>query len=403
MRRLPPGSNVGTQLRARRAAKTRAQRAEQAQREAVQRKLRGPQQLAFADARCLVRGAGPDAVCVPARDLGSRRCGTLGPAARDHRRRQDLRGVVRAARRACSRERQHGARRAAPAVDHADARARRRHRARAAGAARGARLALGRRGAHRRHRRRRRARARRSACPTVLVTTPESLSLLLTRADAREQFAQLDMVVVDEWHELLGSKRGVQVQLALARLRALREPAARCVWGLSATLGNLEHAREVLLGAGRAGVHRARAHRQALRRRHAAARRSERFPWAGHLGIQMLQPVVREIDAHAHDARLHQHALAGRDLVPGAARGAAGLGRADRAAPRLARPRGARLGRARPASEGACKAVVCTSSLDLGVDFLPVERVLQIGSAKGVARLLQRAGRSGHAPGACRA
>ena len=55
--------------------------------------------------------------------------------------------------------------------------------------------------------------------PSALVTTPESLSLLLTREDARERFANLAMIVVDEWHELLGSKRGVQAQLALARLR----------------------------------------------------------------------------------------------------------------------------------------------------------------------------------------
>ncbi|MGV2339998.1 MAG UNVERIFIED_CONTAM: DEAD/DEAH box helicase [Planctomycetaceae bacterium] len=82
--------------------------------------------------------------------------------------------------------------------------------------------------------------------PTVLVTTPESLSLLLTRSDAEYQFRELRGVVCDEWHELLASKRGVQTELALARLRRWR-PQLR-TWGLSATLGNLTEALAVLLG-----------------------------------------------------------------------------------------------------------------------------------------------------------
>ena len=96
------------------------------------------------------------------------------------------------------------------------------------------------------------ARARqRRRLPSALVTTPESLSLLLARADAASIFGDLRMVVVDEWHELMGTKRGVQVELALSRLRALR-PGVRS-WGLSATIGNLEEALEALLGAGAAG------------------------------------------------------------------------------------------------------------------------------------------------------
>src|SRR6185437_11024520 len=82
--------------------------------------------------------------------------------------------------------------------------------------------------------------------PTALVTTPESLSLLLTREDAKDLFEHLELVVVDEWHELLASKRGVQTELALARLRRIR-PGLRTL-GLSATLGNLEVARDALLG-----------------------------------------------------------------------------------------------------------------------------------------------------------
>ena len=82
--------------------------------------------------------------------------------------------------------------------------------------------------------------------PTVLVTTPESLSLMLTRALAHDELAGIHTVIVDEWHELMGNKRGVQVQLALARLR--RWNPQLVVWGLSATLGNLEEAKQVLLG-----------------------------------------------------------------------------------------------------------------------------------------------------------
>ena len=74
--------------------------------------------------------------------------------------------------------------------------------------------------------------------PTALVTTPESLSLMLSRADAPDVLKRVRLVVVDEWHELLGSKRGVQLQLALARLR--RWNPTLMTWGLSATLANLD-------------------------------------------------------------------------------------------------------------------------------------------------------------------
>ena len=82
--------------------------------------------------------------------------------------------------------------------------------------------------------------------PNALITTPESLSLLLSQQNAREYFDQLEAVIVDEWHELLASKRGVQTELCLARLRTWR-PALR-TWGLCATLGNLDTAMSVLMG-----------------------------------------------------------------------------------------------------------------------------------------------------------
>lgn len=231
------------------------------------------------------------------------------------------------------------------------------------------------------------------SCRPCRSISPESLSLRLTRADAREAFAHLRMVVIDEWHELLGNKRGVQLQLALARLR-LWHPEL-LVWALSATLGNLEHAREVLMQAGRLVQGKLA---KDLRIDSLLPPGLERFPWAGHLGLRMLPQVVEELDAsstalvftntRSQAETWYQALLEARpDWAGLLALHHGSLSREVRDWVELA------------LKEGRLKAVVCTSSLDLGVDFLPVERVLQIGSPKGVARLMQRAGRSGHAPG----
>jgi ATP-dependent Lhr-like helicase len=231
--------------------------------------------------------------------------------------------------------------------------------------------------------------------PTALITTPESLSLLLTRPDAQEALSTVRMVVVDEWHEMLGNKRGVQTQLALARLR--RWNPGLVVWGLSATLGNLAHALEVLVPHGQGCLVQGELPKQ-LAIDTLLPPTIERFPWAGHLGLRMLPRVVEEIETSStalvftntrSQAELWYQALL--DARPDWA-GIIALhhGSLDRAVREWVE-----LG----LKQGILKAVVCTSSLDLGVDFLPVERVLQIGSPKGVARLMQRAGRSGHAPG----
>jgi ATP-dependent Lhr-like helicase len=236
--------------------------------------------------------------------------------------------------------------------------------------------------------------------PSALITTPESLSLLLSHAAAKEQFKHLDMIIIDEWHELMGSKRGVQVQLALARLRYWNP--ALVVWGLSATMGNLDEARRVLLGntedGEAAGVLVEGDLRKEIRVDSLIPDNVARFPWGGHLGIQMLQPVIREIEQHnatlvftntrSQSEIWYQNILEARPDWAGV----------------IALHHGSLAREVRDWVEtslkkGELKAVICTASLDLGVDFLPVERVLQIGSAKGIARLLQRAGRSGHAPG----
>ncbi len=241
--------------------------------------------------------------------------------------------------------------------------------------------------------------------PEALVTTPESLTLLLARADARTLFDTVSVIVVDEWHELMGNKRGVQTQLAMARLWHWNP--ALIAWGLSATLGNLEAARQALLGLDARG----RSRPGVMVRGDGVDGPAkdividtlipdsiERFPWGGHLGIKLVDAVVAELEQSSttlvftnvrSQAEIwYQTLLAARPEWAGII--ALHHGSLDREVRDWVEA---------GLKAGTLKAVVCTASLDLGVDFLPVERVLQIGSAKGVARLLQRAGRSGHAPG----
>jgi ATP-dependent helicase Lhr and Lhr-like helicase len=233
------------------------------------------------------------------------------------------------------------------------------------------------------------------AWPSVLVTTPESLTLMLTRERAGVELAGVHTVIVDEWHELIGTKRGVQLQLALARLR--RWQPALLTWGLSATLGNLDLAMATLVGAGPARLVRGHIDKP-LFIDTLIPHEPGRFSWGGHLGAQMQQPVVDEIERSSTTlvfTNVRSQAEIWYQLLLQARPDWAGLvalhhGSLDKSVREWVEA---------GLKEGRLKAVVATSSLDLGVDFLPVERVLQIGSAKGVARLLQRAGRSGHAPG----
>jgi ATP-dependent Lhr-like helicase len=250
--------------------------------------------------------------------------------------------------------------------------------------------------------------------PTVLVTTPESLSLMLTRENAREELQGVEYVVVDEWHELIGSKRGVQAQLAIARL--WRFNPRLVVWGLSATLGNLQEAMEVLCHPG-LDPGSTVARDDGLRVEPAMTPLlvcgkidkslvidtlippdPGKYSWAGHLGSRMQQPVVDEIaksgttlvftNVRSQAEIWYQLLLEARPEWAGEI--ALHHGSMDKATREWVE---------QGLKEGSLRAVVATSSLDLGVDFLPVERVLQVGSAKGVARMMQRAGRSGHAPG----
>jgi ATP-dependent Lhr-like helicase len=243
--------------------------------------------------------------------------------------------------------------------------------------------------------------------PEVLIITPESLHLLLAQKGYPEVFKYLQILAVDEWHELLGSKRGVQVELAISRIAALRVPEEGeynfSLWGISATIGNLEQAQEVLVSPildkieYQPVIVKARLDKR-IEIESVFPDEIEKYPWAGHLGIKLVDkviPIIEKsrttlifINTRGMSERWYQEIL---NVAPELA-GAVALhhGSIDMEL---------RLWVEETLHSGKLKAVVCTSSLDLGVDFRPVETVIQVGSPKGVARFLQRAGRSGHQPG----
>ncbi len=236
--------------------------------------------------------------------------------------------------------------------------------------------------------------------PELLITTPESLHLLLAQKNYSEFFKNLKAIVADEWHELMGSKRGVQVELALSRLKTV-SPDLK-IWGISATIGNMDEALEALLGnyykKGNYKVIRSDIEKK-IEVLSVLPDSLERMPWAGHLGIQLLEKVIAIVKSSSTTlifTNTRSFAEIWYQRMLDKAPELSGL---------IAMHHGSISQELRSwvedqLHEGKLKAVVCTSSLDLGVDFRPVETVIQVGSPKGVARFLQRAGRSGHQPGA---
>jgi ATP-dependent Lhr-like helicase len=232
--------------------------------------------------------------------------------------------------------------------------------------------------------------------PEILISTPETLALLLSGPQAERLFARVEGVVIDEWHELLGGKRGSQCELCLGWLRRQR-PSLR-TWAISATLGNLQEAAQAAVGVERepriitAELERRTSIRSLL------PEAIDGFPWAGHLGLRMHEALVAALDpgiatllftnTRNQAERWFQCLRYVCPEMEGAlALHHSAIDRAEREAIEAG------------VKGGSIRWVVCTSSLDLGVDFQPVERVVQIGSAKNLARLLQRAGRSAHCPG----
>jgi ATP-dependent Lhr-like helicase len=233
--------------------------------------------------------------------------------------------------------------------------------------------------------------------PNVLVTTPESAALFLCREDASELASALTAVIVDEWHELLSTKRGTQLELVLSRLRTFA-PGMR-TWSLSATIANLDEAMQALIGTRESGVLVREDVPRPIEIETLLPPQIDAFPWAGHLGMVMLERLVEAIDINSstlvftnvrsQTERWYQAILLQKPEwfeVMALHHGSLDRDERERTEAGL--------------KDGSIRLVVCTSSLDLGVDFGAVEQVFQIGSPRGIARLLQRAGRSGHRPGA---
>ena len=236
--------------------------------------------------------------------------------------------------------------------------------------------------------------------PQFLITTPESLHLLLSQKGYADYFSELKTIVVDEWHELMGSKRGVQMELALSRLKTVA-PCLR-TWGISATIGNMEQSLNVLLGT------------DYEKNEHKVIRADiekkveiisvfpdelERLPWTGHLGIHLLKKAIEIVNKNK-STLIFTNTRSFAEIWYQKM-----LNEAPELSGQIALHHGSISQEIRhwveeQLHQGKLKAVVCTSSLDLGVDFRPVETIIQVGSPKGVARFLQRAGRSGHQPGA---
>lgn len=262
--------------------------------------------------------------------------------------------------------------------------------------------------------------------PEILITTPESMHLLLASKGYPALFTNLSCIAVDEWHELLGSKRGVQVELALSHLKKLApsQPSpkgeelpsqegnksehlpppgggagvALRIWGISATIGNLDESLQVLLGDTPGGVIVRAREQKKIRIHTILPDEVERFPWAGHLGLKIIRkvlPVIRDSQSTLLFTNVRSHAERWYQALLDAAPDLAGAIALHHSAvdPQT------RVWIEEQLHMGTLQVVVCTASLDLGVDFRPVDTVIQVGSPKGIARFLQRAGRSGHSPG----
>ncbi len=236
--------------------------------------------------------------------------------------------------------------------------------------------------------------------PDLLITTPESLQLLLASKGYDKTFKDCSAIVIDEWHELLGTKRGVQIELALSRLKTVSSQLR--IWGISATIGNLEQAREVLLGTNSHAFHNSLLIKANINKKIKVQSiipdQMETFPWRGHLGIHLLDEVI-PIIKNSKTTLLFTNTRSQCEIWFQKI-----LEKYPEFAGEMAMHHGSvnketRLWVEQAIRNESLKAVVCTSSLDLGVDFAPVETIIQIGGPKGVARFLQRAGRSGHQPG----
>ncbi len=231
--------------------------------------------------------------------------------------------------------------------------------------------------------------------PEILVVTPESLHLLLGQKNHERFFKELKTIVVDEWHELLGSKRGVMVELGISQLTKY-VPKMK-IWGITATIGNLDEAMDVLIPYDIKKTKITAKEQKKIDILPVFPDEVEILPWAGHLGAKLadkIVPIILESKSTIVFTNTRSQSEMWYQLLLEAYPDFAG----QIAIHHSSIDAHLRIWIEENLSSGKLKAVVSTSSLDLGIDFKPVDTVIQIGSAKGVARFLQRAGRSGHSP-----
>lgn len=226
--------------------------------------------------------------------------------------------------------------------------------------------------------------------PDILLTTPEQLALLIAAGNAAAFFADLRYVIIDEIHAMATSKRGDLLSLGLAAL-ASWSPTCRFI-GLSATVRAPEHLQAWL------GVRGAPA-QLVLAEDGVAADidillPAERIPWSGHSGrfavgdiyrrVQAAQTSLVFVNTRSQAEMLFQELWAANDDGLAIALHHGSLAKDQRRKVEAAMVR------------GELRALVCTSTLDLGVDWGNVDQVIQMGAPKGAARLMQRIGRANH-------
>src|SRR5579883_1429339 len=234
----------------------------------------------------------------------------------------------------------------------------------------------------------------RKSPPHILMTTPESLALFLSYPDAATIFAGMSTVIIDELHALAGIKRGDLLALGLARLRKLA-PRARFV-GLSATVADPESLAAYLSPSGKANPNDVRI----IRGRAGAApiidtlATREKMPWAGHMAVHAMAEVyerIREVKtaivfvntrAQAELCFQELWRVNTENLPIAIHHGSLEVEQRRKVEAAMAR--------------GELRAVVATSSLDLGIDWGSVDLVVQVGAPKGASRLIQRIGRANH-------
>ena len=230
--------------------------------------------------------------------------------------------------------------------------------------------------------------------PQILMTTPESLSVILSSPKSKELFAELELIVVDEWHDLMATKRGVQMSLCLQRLLKLSKKAT--ITGISATLKDPHMALNVLLPNGETGQLTQAHIDRVVALTICESTDDARLPWAGHLGLSLLKPVTQTLikgqttllftnTRNQAEQWFQALSIVRMDLSIALHHGSLASATRQDVETKL--------------KTGEIDCVVATSALDLGVDFQAVERIIQIGSPRSVSRLIQRAGRASHRPG----